>query len=102
MTLDLLNPSSRILLSASVSIRSWAATLDAASALMASALSAVFMGKTPMGSAACTSREGGRLKSRTEIEPGHRDARDLLSDHALDRADHRDLVGRHEGERITL
>src|SRR5215207_5189274 len=37
----------------------------------------------------------------TEVVPWHRDARYLLADHALDRAHHRDLVRRHEGERVA-
>ena len=41
-------------------------------------------------------RDGAEVVSR------HRDARDRLPDHALDRAHHRDLVGRHEGVRVAL
>ena len=39
--------------------------------------------------------------SRTGKNPANGDARYLLSDHALDGAHHRDLVRRHERERVT-
>src|SRR5438128_12386857 len=38
---------------------------------------------------------------RAKVEAGHRNTGNLLSDGALDRAYHRDLIGRHEAERIA-
>src|SRR5690348_17346981 len=39
---------------------------------------------------------------RSEIEARNRDARDLLTDHALDGAHHRDLVRCHEREGVAI